>query len=461
MAGAVVSTRVARVARRAPAALRLTLVGSEGEPLRAPTFAVRPGEDVKLRVRAEGVAPARLAVDGLPSGWWSVTPGSDEGGFTVTLAPPRGSEATPGDWPLRVVALPDGGGDPVGHAAATLRVGRLEAIAAAVTRVERGRYRVRVHNEGNVIAVVTVTASDETQRCRVEVAEPHTRIAPGASHETGVLIRPRRSRLVGAPLEHRITVVVKSGGAPVSSLTAALTQRAWLRVRPASDPAPTICGYSLLLAGGTRTPISDELTLGRAAGNQLRLADPSVSRRHARLVATSHGVEVHDLGSRSGTFVDGRRVTGRVVAGDGQQLRLGDTRLRVERDRAEHEAAPTVIVPAGCTMHVGTRGEAVGDVTAGEPLPARPRLRSGWALKRLAAGEGERRYVLENLRTQRFLALTSEEARLLESLDGKRSIAELVRAVAAEQGRPRRPAAARAPRRARGPRDARRRAGGF
>src|SRR4051812_26919971 len=98
-----------------------------------------------------------------------------------------------------------------------------------------------------------------------------------------------------------------------------------------------MAGFSLILACGTRTPIDGELTLGRAAGNQLRLADPAVSRRHARLVAADGGVEIHDLGSRSGTFLNGRRIAGRMVAGDGQRLRVGDTAMRLERDREAHE----------------------------------------------------------------------------------------------------------------------------
>src|SRR3954447_19965176 len=186
-------------------------------------------------------------------------------------------------------------------------------------------------------------------------------------------------------------------------------------------------GYSVILAGGTRTPIRGELTLGRAAGNQLRLADPAVSRRHARLIATARGVEVHDLGSSSGTYLNGHRIASCAVAGDGHGLRVGDTRLRVERDREEHEASPTVIVPVGCTLHVDACGHAADRVEPGAPLPARPRLRSGWARKRLAAEEGERRVVLENLRTGRFLQFTAQEARLLDLLDGRLTVPELVR----------------------------------
>jgi putative peptide zinc metalloprotease protein len=95
-----------------------------------------------------------------------------------------------------------------------------------------------------------------------------------------------------------------------------------------------------------------------------------------------------------------------------------------------------VIVPIGSTLHVDACGQAAERVEPGVPLPARPRLRSGWARKRLAADEGERRVVLENLRTGRFLQFSADEARLLDLLDGRLTVPELVRAVAAGQGEP-------------------------
>jgi putative peptide zinc metalloprotease protein len=53
-------------------------------------------------------------------------------------------------------------------------------------------------------------------------------------------------------------------------------------------------------------------------------------------------------------------------------------------------------------------------------------LRSGYALKRLEASEGERRWVLESLHTKRFVRLADPEARLVELLDGRRPTSDLV-----------------------------------
>ncbi len=51
------------------------------------------------------------------------------------------------------------------------------------------------------------------------------------------------------------------------------------------------------------------LVLGRALSSDLPVLDPTISRRHAELLATSSSVVVRDLGSSNGTFVGGERVT--------------------------------------------------------------------------------------------------------------------------------------------------------
>lgn len=53
------------------------------------------------------------------------------------------------------------------------------------------------------------------------------------------------------------------------------------------------------------------------------LADPSVSRQHAKLCIVETGLKIVDLGSRNGTFVSGRRVQDEVAL-DGDIVRFGD-----------------------------------------------------------------------------------------------------------------------------------------
>ncbi len=75
-----------------------------------------------------------------------------------------------------------------------------------------------------------------------------------------------------------------------------------------------------------------EMMVGRAAENQLVLDDPSLSRKHARLVGNGRRLEIEDLGSSNGTFLNGRKV-GRATAGPGDTLRFGELSFRVEDER--------------------------------------------------------------------------------------------------------------------------------
>ena len=59
------------------------------------------------------------------------------------------------------------------------------------------------------------------------------------------------------------------------------------------------------------------LVLGRALSSDLPVLDPTVSRRHAELTVEPAGVQLRDLGSSNGTFVNGTRVANsRLNAGD-------------------------------------------------------------------------------------------------------------------------------------------------
>jgi transcriptional regulator with GAF, ATPase, and Fis domain len=74
---------------------------------------------------------------------------------------------------------------------------------------------------------------------------------------------------------------------------------------------------------------SDELTVGAERGVDLQLTDPSVSRHHCAIRATTRGLEVRDLGSTNGTMLQGCEIVRAYVTG-GTQLRIGTTVIAVE-----------------------------------------------------------------------------------------------------------------------------------
>jgi putative peptide zinc metalloprotease protein len=184
----------------------------------------------------------------------------------------------------------------------------------------------------------------------------------------------------------------------------------------------------LVLPDGTQVPVARELTIGRAPGNGLQLADPSVSRLHARVAPVDGGgaVVVRDEHSSYGTWVDGRRIGAPASLRDGARVRVGDQELVVRRRRASSEAGRTIVVPAGASIVLRQvpGGSSVSDARL--QTASQPRLRSGYALKRLEAGEGTNRWVLKDLVGGSFVRLDDADALLLQSMDGLHSIADLV-----------------------------------
>src|SRR4051812_697907 len=155
------------------------------------------------------------------------------------------------------------------------------------------------------------------------------------------------------------------------------------------------------------------MPIGRGPGSTLQLDDPAVSRRQAR-ISSAHGVAMlEDAGSTYGTWLDGHRVNDRSPLRDGSLIRVGNQELLVERRRDDAEAGRTVVVRAGESLVVPASG-------------GYPRVRSGYALKRLEASEGPRRWVLSELESNRFLRMSDADAELFQLLDGKHSLAELV-----------------------------------
>lgn len=71
------------------------------------------------------------------------------------------------------------------------------------------------------------------------------------------------------------------------------------------------------------------LTMGRAADNDLVIADSRVSRHHARIVGRRGTLVYADLGSTNGSRVNGVQV-GELVLGAGDRIELGDTVIMVE-----------------------------------------------------------------------------------------------------------------------------------
>lgn len=102
-------------------------------------------------------------------------------------------------------------------------------------------------------------------------------------------------------------------------------------------------------SGETRKLVVDGASprrmLGKSALCQLVLDDAEVSRRHATVESTRHGLHLQDLGSKNGTFVGGVRIVSAFLLG-GETVRVGKTDITVRR-------AESVETPLVRTMRMG------------------------------------------------------------------------------------------------------------
>ena len=85
-------------------------------------------------------------------------------------------------------------------------------------------------------------------------------------------------------------------------------------------------------------PSGRPLIVGRQEGNDIRIADRRVSRRHAEITVEDGRVFIRDLGSRAGTLKDSSPIDGRVECRAGESVFLGEVELRFEADAAQASA---------------------------------------------------------------------------------------------------------------------------
>jgi class 3 adenylate cyclase/tetratricopeptide (TPR) repeat protein len=99
--------------------------------------------------------------------------------------------------------------------------------------------------------------------------------------------------------------------------------------------------------GGRRIRISKRLTVGRDDDAGLVIDDPEISRAHAVFGVTPRGLEIQDLGSLNGTWVNGERITSPTLIAPGDAIKVGTTMIEVLSTGQGHDesgrAAPTPV----------------------------------------------------------------------------------------------------------------------
>jgi pSer/pThr/pTyr-binding forkhead associated (FHA) protein len=92
------------------------------------------------------------------------------------------------------------------------------------------------------------------------------------------------------------------------------------------------------LAGQT-IEVEGDLTIGRQNAD-ITIEDSKLSRRHAVVRVLAEGLQVEDLGSSNGTFVDGERIEAPTVLLVGAVMTLGASAFVVEEEAMRASSQP-------------------------------------------------------------------------------------------------------------------------
>ncbi len=98
--------------------------------------------------------------------------------------------------------------------------------------------------------------------------------------------------------------------------------------------SPKLVALSGPVAGQTFPLGAEAFPIGRQAGNALRVPDLAASRHHCRIEPANGGFLVRDLGSRQGTFVNGRPVHEHRLQ-EGDLVTVGETLLLFQMRESE------------------------------------------------------------------------------------------------------------------------------
>src|SRR5579884_4022253 len=104
----------------------------------------------------------------------------------------------------------------------------------------------------------------------------------------------------------------------------------------------------------------DEITIGRVSGNDIVLAKGNVSKRHSRFTSKPGGqIEVADLKSTNGTYVNGRKIAAPTTLAPNDRVYVGDFLITVDLGGAGAEDEDL-------------DGESAGGGSASHRLPVPP-----------------------------------------------------------------------------------------
>ncbi len=261
---------------RSPAdAVSITLrsLTDDSDPREGVRVACEPGATATLvasvRNQSGIVDNYDLRVEGLPEGWWTITPptaylvpyGAPSGRYEqdaqVHLHPPKSAQAEAREWPIRVVAGSRASGADAGSASARLTVQPYQNVETDLrperaTGRRRGKFAFAVRNLANAPIELEFSATDPEEKCKFAIKSRRGVAQPGRRTGTELMVKAPKQIWVGRPLDHPFTIHASTPGSEeiVISRQAVFRQRPWFAwwvpIAIVAALALGVAGYKLL-----------------------------------------------------------------------------------------------------------------------------------------------------------------------------------------------------------------------
>jgi hypothetical protein len=262
-------------------------------------FRVTPGGGATLTIHVRNLSPVVdryvCEVVGIDAAWWTVSPPSIEllpdvaggrsdgapstGRFTVTIRPPRTSDARAGEWPIGVKITAEHTGERSVEES-TIVIEPFSSIEAqlrpTVTTGRRGASAiVLVANNGNRHEWVELRGSDPEDRLSLEFDSFNVEVPPGQKASAHLRIRPADGNLLGTARVRPFQVDLRPrSDAPPLVLAGTFRHRSLL---PGWLPPAAAVLLALSLAGFAtwRLFVGGQSTEGAGGGAPLNIAAAS------------------------------------------------------------------------------------------------------------------------------------------------------------------------------------------
>src|SRR5688572_33007153 len=105
---------------------------------------------------------------------------------------------------------------------------------------------------------------------------------------------------------------------------------------------PRLLAISGSFEGTTFALDKDEISIGRDKGNDIRIPDRSISRRHCLIKTDGETFTIIDFESFNGTFVNGGAVKEQTLA-HGDRVTLGDVRFLFFQSETENQTIAKLV----------------------------------------------------------------------------------------------------------------------